>query len=98
MRACGVQWRCAWMLAAAADTDMGHMETLKSLRRDVGEMQLDGVWRMKPLLNGNQIGQLLRIAPGPVFATLTERLIEEQLKRPSMTYAEAEEFLLQLKD
>ena len=98
MRACGVLWRCAWVLAVAADADMGKAELLASLRREVGEMQLDGVWRMKPLLNGNQIGQLLQIAPGPVFATLTERLIEEQLKRPSMTYAEAEAFLLQLKD
>jgi tRNA nucleotidyltransferase (CCA-adding enzyme) len=95
MRACSVLWKGAWMVAVAADADMGRVEQLTVLRRAVGELQLEGVWRMKPLLNGNQIGQLLRIPPGPVFATLTERLIEEQLKRPSMTYAEAEAFLRQ---
>ncbi len=97
MRACGPLWKCAWTLAVAADPHMERAESLGALRRAVDELQLDGVWRMKPLLNGNQIGQLLQIAPGPVFATLTERLIEEQLRRPSMTYAEAEAFLLEQK-
>ncbi len=97
MRACGALWTLAWTLAVAADAEMERFEALKGVRHAVADMQLDGVWRMKPLLNGNQISQLLHISPGPIFATLTEKLIEEQLKRPSMTYTEAEQFLLNLK-
>jgi hypothetical protein len=96
LRMCGVLWTSAWMLAVAVDEDLHRLELFVSLKLLVNEMQLEGVWTMKPLLNGNEISKLLGIAPGPVFAVLTEKLVEEQLKRPSMTCSEAQEFLFRL--
>lgn len=98
LRFCGALWPSAWLLAVAADEDLGRRTLFERLRQQIDELRLDGVWAMKPLLNGNQIGKLLGIPPGPVFAVLTERLIEEQLKRPLLTQSEAEEFLFMIKN
>lgn len=94
LRMCGPLWSGAWLLAVAADENFGRLSLFEDLKRQVDELQLDGVWTMKPLLNGNEISKVLGIAPGPVFAVLTEKLIEEQLKRPSLTVDEAKEFLV----
>ncbi len=94
LRMCGVLWPSAWVLSVAADETLDRVELFKAIKNCVFDLQLDGVWTMKPLLNGNEISKVLNISPGPVFAVLTEKLIEEQLRRPSLTYEEAQAFLV----
>jgi hypothetical protein len=95
LRMCGPLWVRARVLAQAASQGKFRQE-LDLLYRLVFELQLDGVWKMKALLNGNEIAKLLQINPGPIFSVLTAKLIEEQLKRPSLTIEEAQAFLMEL--
>lgn len=95
LRQCGPLWPCAWALAVALseNSDPVLVPELEMIRKLVSEMRLEGIWDMKPLLNGNQIAAALQIQPGPVFATLSSRLIEQQLMEPNLSPDGAVEFL-----
>lgn len=39
------------------------------------ELQLSGVWDLKPLINGQELMQLLNIPPGPAIREFLERYV-----------------------
>ena len=82
LRMCGPLWPVAWLVAASSSTTP---DSLVPLLRAVDEMGLLNVWNMKPMYNGNQISQIIQHSPGPGFARLSERLIEEQLCNPQLS-------------
>jgi tRNA nucleotidyltransferase (CCA-adding enzyme) len=92
LRECGPQWTCAWVLAVAVEGAPLRMQ-LNALWAAVHNLALPGCWLLKPILDGNAIKTLLGIAPGPIFASLTEALIDEQLRRPAMREEEARSWL-----
>ena len=58
----------------------------------IAAMNLDGVWNMRPILDGGKVMKLTG-AKGPVMKVLTERLIDWQLENPEGGEAEATAFL-----
>ncbi len=92
LRLCGELWVCAWLLAVASQ-DAALRAPLDGLCASVHAMGLVGCWRLKPLLNGHEIAELLGVGRGPLLGTLTERLLDEQLSHPAMTRDEAAAWL-----
>ncbi|EGZ10164.1 hypothetical protein PHYSODRAFT_522402 [Phytophthora sojae] len=46
---------------------------------------LDGVWELKPLLNGNDLVKQLGVKPGPNMKALLDRILAWQLSNPEKT-------------
>lgn len=57
-------------------------DTFSSQVRDAG---LDGVWELKPLLNGNDLVKQLGVKPGPHMKELLDRIMAWQLFNPEKT-------------
>lgn len=51
----------------------------------VEEQRLEGVWDMKPLMNGRDLAALHKVKPGPMVSELVNKLIEWQLMNPDGT-------------
>ena len=52
----------------------------------VASERLDGVWNMKPLVNGKELAAAHGVKPGPVVTKLLEELIEWQIEHPDGTF------------
>ncbi|ELR12807.1 tRNA nucleotidyltransferase [Acanthamoeba castellanii str. Neff] len=59
------------------------------------ELHLDGVWDLKPLINGQELMQLLGLPPGPAIRQHLEREMAWQLSHPDGTLEECAAFLRQ---
>jgi tRNA nucleotidyltransferase (CCA-adding enzyme) len=68
------------------------IERIVSLIRD--ELRLEGVWGLKPLLDGRQLQVLLNLQAGPWLNVYRERLLERQFAYPSMIEDDARRFVL----
>lgn len=66
---------------------------MEEVRQAIISHGLEGCWRLRPLLNGNDIARVLKIEPGKIFALLLEKLMDQQLKYPEMSLQEAEAWL-----
>eukprot|EP00644_Phytophthora_capsici_P015427 jgi/Phyca11/113343/e_gw1.24.603.1 len=68
--------------ADARTTVMMRYDTFRSQVRDAG---LDGVWEIKPLLNGNDLVKQLGVKPGPKMKEMLDRVLAWQLDNPEKT-------------
>ncbi|DBA00293.1 TPA: hypothetical protein N0F65_001488 [Lagenidium giganteum] len=57
---------------------------------------LDGIWDMRPLLNGNDIIKVLGVKPGPDVKATMEKVVQWQLGNPSRTREECLEHFRQM--
>ncbi len=55
----------------------------------VDGLGLDGVWRMRPLLNGQELMKLLGLSPGPQVKHHLDKMVEWQLQHPQATKQDA---------
>lgn len=46
---------------------------------------LDNCWKVKSILNGNEISQILKVEFGPIIKTVVDRVIEYQILHPEAT-------------
>ncbi|ETL36104.1 hypothetical protein L917_11729 [Phytophthora nicotianae] len=74
--------------AEARDTVSKRYDTFSSQAREAG---LDGVWELKPLLNGNDLVKQLGVKPGPHMKELLDRIMAWQLSNPEKTRDECME-------
>lgn len=70
---------------------------VRTVEDAIGAMDLDGVWDMRPILDGGKVMKLTG-AKGPVMKVLTERLIDWQLEHPGGTEEEATAHLLSVSE
>jgi len=61
----------------------------KSMKEQVGEMGLEKAHEFKPILNGNEIMQLVNRKGGPWVGQLTKALMDWQLENPGATKEQA---------
>jgi tRNA nucleotidyltransferase (CCA-adding enzyme) len=81
--------------AVHADPDrFVRLARLVSLIRD--ELRLEGVWALKPLLDGRQMQAVLNLPAGPWLNVYRDRLLERQIAYPSMIEDDARRFIVDL--
>ncbi|KAG7391406.1 CCA tRNA nucleotidyltransferase, mitochondrial [Phytophthora pseudosyringae] len=97
IRSIGVQWEICRDTALVQElTDSGLVEEAAEARATVSERYdtfsaqvrdagLDGVWELKPLLNGNDLVKQLGVKPGPHMKELLDRILTWQLENPDKT-------------
>ncbi|KAL4093641.1 hypothetical protein PRIC1_011073 [Phytophthora ramorum] len=68
--------------ADARATVSNRYDTFNAQVHDAG---LDGVWKLKPLLNGNDLVKQLGVKPGPHMKELLDRILAWQLSNPDKT-------------
>ncbi|KAG2837311.1 hypothetical protein PC129_g3934 [Phytophthora cactorum] len=103
IRSIGAQWEICRDTALVQElTDAGSVDeaaearamvskrydTFSSQVRDAG---LDNVWKLKPLLNGNDLVKQLGVKPGPHMKELLDRIMAWQLSNPAKTRDECME-------
>ncbi|KAL4147290.1 hypothetical protein PRNP1_011046 [Phytophthora ramorum] len=66
----------------ARATVSNRYDTFNAQVHDAG---LDGVWKLKPLLNGNDLVKQLGVKPGPHMKELLDRILAWQLSNPDKT-------------
>ncbi|KAG3114684.1 hypothetical protein PI125_g6234 [Phytophthora idaei] len=103
IRSIGAQWEICRDTALVQElTDAGSVDeaaearamvskrydTFSSQVRDAG---LDSVWKLKPLLNGNDLVKQLGVKPGPHMKELLDRIMAWQLSNPAKTRDECME-------
>lgn len=59
--------------------------------------KLDGIWKMKPLINGKDLAKVHNVKAGPILARLTKELIEWQLANPNGTADDYKNYVLTTK-
>eukprot|EP01098_Paradermamoeba_levis_P007643 TRINITY_DN3175_c0_g1_i2.p1 TRINITY_DN3175_c0_g1~~TRINITY_DN3175_c0_g1_i2.p1 ORF type:complete len:367 (-),score=97.97 TRINITY_DN3175_c0_g1_i2:11-1111(-) len=64
------------------------------LEKNIHALNLIGIWNMKPLLDGTEVGQLLEIPPGPILKDIFEGQIDWQLDHPNLGADEQKKWLL----
>ncbi|CAM0950162.1 unnamed protein product [Alopecurus aequalis] len=71
-------------------------EKYLSVERSITDLDLDGVWRMKPLLDGKAIMGVLEVkSGGPLIGKWQQRLVKWQLAHPKGTMEECKEWMKQ---
>ncbi|KAF2906854.1 tRNA nucleotidyltransferase cca2 isoform X1 [Oryza sativa Japonica Group] len=63
--------------------------------RLITELELDGVWKMKPLLDGKAIMGIMQVKGGPLIGKWQQRLLKWQLAYPRGTTEECIEWMKQ---
>jgi len=59
------------------------VERYRALEHAINCLNLDGVWSLSPILNGNEVRQVLpRVPKGPVLGDILQQLLEHQIVRP----------------
>ncbi|XP_048529086.1 tRNA nucleotidyltransferase cca2-like [Triticum urartu] len=67
-----------------------------SVERSITELDLDGVWKMKPLLDGKAIMGVMQVkSGGPLIGKWQQRLVKWQLAHPQGTMEECMEWMKQ---
>ncbi|CAI5707903.1 unnamed protein product [Peronospora effusa] len=94
LRSIGAQWEICHDAALVQElTDSGPVDESADSRASVSKRYftfishirdagLDGVWELKPLLNGNDLVKLLGVKPGPQMKVLLDRILVWQLSNP----------------
>ncbi|KAM3364931.1 hypothetical protein ACQJBY_014980 [Aegilops geniculata] len=67
------------------------------VERLITDLDLEGVWKIKPLLKGDDIMGVLDIGEGPLVKEWKERLVKWQLAHPKGTAEECREWMKQSK-
>lgn len=74
---------------------MGVVDKYARFMQQVDEFGLDGVWQMKPLINGREMFKLLpRLKKGPMVGTIMQRQIEWMISNPNAGTDEAKQWLV----
>jgi len=81
-------------LSTEDETTKAVISKINKFVEEVEQMELIGVWQMKPLVNGQEIQQLLGIPPGPRIKTILDQQIEWQLQHPKATKDECIAWLM----
>ncbi|OHT07619.1 polyA polymerase family protein [Tritrichomonas foetus] len=55
--------------------------------------KLDGVWKLKPIIDGKTLATIHGVKPGPMIAKLTKELIDWQLANPTGTVEDYKTFV-----
>ncbi|CAI5736963.1 unnamed protein product [Peronospora destructor] len=94
LRSIGAQWEICRDAALVQElTDSGPVDEFTDTRATVSKRYytfishirdagLDGVWELKPLLNGNDLVKQLGVKPGPQMKVLLNRILVWQLLNP----------------
>ncbi|KAE9044428.1 hypothetical protein PR003_g2993 [Phytophthora rubi] len=69
----------------AADARTTVTKRYNDFNAQVSSADLDGVWELKPLLNGNDLVKQLGVKPGPNMKALLDRIMAWQLSNPEKT-------------
>ncbi|KAG8093675.1 hypothetical protein GUJ93_ZPchr0012g21257 [Zizania palustris] len=70
-------------------------ETYIRIERSITDLELDGVWKEKPLLDGRAIMGVMQVKPGPIIGEWQQRLFKWQLVHPKGTMDECIEWMKQ---
>lgn len=71
-------------------------ERYNSVERSITDLDLDGVWKMKPLLDGKAIMGIMQVkSGGPLIGKWQQRLVKWQLAHPEGTMEECMEWMKQ---
>ena len=57
------------------------------------DLELEGCWQLKPIMNGKEIMQFLGLDKGPLVGVYTQELIQWMLMNPEGAPEECKEFL-----
>uniref|UniRef100_A0ACD5Y5F5 Uncharacterized protein n=1 Tax=Avena sativa TaxID=4498 RepID=A0ACD5Y5F5_AVESA len=69
-------------------------EKYLSVERSITDLDLDGVWKMKPLLDGKAIMGVMEVkSGGPLIGKWQQRLVKWQLAHPEGTVEECKEWM-----
>mmetsp|Transcript_16568 Transcript_16568/g.22247 ORF Transcript_16568/g.22247 Transcript_16568/m.22247 type:complete len:140 (-) Transcript_16568:335-754(-) len=87
---------CAWELGFPAIPEGEDSIILKyrGVSSEVARLGLDGVWGLKPLVNGKEVIQVLELPKGPMVGRVMEAQVIWQLTHPEGTKEECVEYLL----
>ncbi|RLN66902.1 hypothetical protein BBJ29_004882 [Phytophthora kernoviae] len=97
LRSIGAQWELCRDVAlvqklvacgtpdAAADARAVVLKRYDNFNVQVRDAGLDGVWGLKPLLNGNDLVKQLGVKPGPHMKEVLDRVLAWQLSHPEKT-------------
>ncbi|KAL6655498.1 hypothetical protein ACP70R_006324 [Stipagrostis hirtigluma subsp. patula] len=82
---------------ALSQQDELHQRKEKYIKveRAIIDLDLDGVWKLKPLLDGKTIMGVLQVKGGPVIGKWQQRLLKWQLAHPKGTMDECIEWMKQ---
>ncbi|KAM0907356.1 hypothetical protein ACQ4PT_016172 [Festuca glaucescens] len=103
-------WRVALFILALINPEVGNAsgslskqselnqrkEKYLSVERSITDLDLDGVWNLKPLLDGKAIMGVLEVkSGGPLIGKWQQRLVKWQLAHPKGTMEECKEWMKQ---
>ncbi|XP_051185657.1 tRNA nucleotidyltransferase cca2 [Lolium perenne] len=103
-------WRVALFISALINPEVGNAsgslskqgelnqrkEKYLSVERSITDLDLDGVWNLKPLLDGKAIMGVLEVkSGGPLIGKWQQRLVKWQLAHPKGTMEECKEWMKQ---
>mmetsp|Transcript_22244 Transcript_22244/g.31951 ORF Transcript_22244/g.31951 Transcript_22244/m.31951 type:complete len:285 (+) Transcript_22244:218-1072(+) len=92
LRTCKDLWRDCILLAAAYSLALPGVDSSKvsniiagfgEMLKEIEKMGLDGIWNMKPLLNGSELIRILGLPKGPAVGLLMEEQTRWQLRECS---------------